>query len=103
MFAPSQTLEAAARYTDAMTPLTLSGFFDRGRAQTAIVRLVRELEAARQPPAAIIEAAVELLPMSSQQPLSIWAMSFRDWVRTTAREALTGPVLDRRHEHRFDR
>jgi hypothetical protein len=59
---------------------------------------VRDLEAAHQPPATIIEAAVELLPTSAHEPLSIWAMSFRDWVRTTARETLAGPVRDDRQQ-----
>jgi hypothetical protein len=103
MIAPSQAAEAAARYTHTMAALALSDRFDRARAQSAILRMVRDLEAARQPPAAILAAAVDLLPAPADEPMSIWAMSLRDWVRTTAREALAAPVLDRRHALRFDR
>jgi hypothetical protein len=101
MTVPSPATEAAARYIEVMAPLTLDGFFDRARALAAIVRLVRDLEAARHPPAVIVESAVDLLPAPADEPLSIWGMSLRDWVRTTAQEALAGPMLDRRHEHRL--
>ena len=100
MFAPSKAAVAAARYTQEMLPFAGGDGFDRGRAHAAILRLVRELEAARQPPAAIVGAAVDLLPTSEDAPASIWTMSLRDWVRTTARSALAESVLDRRHDHR---
>jgi hypothetical protein len=103
MFAPSQAAEAAARYTHAMAALALRDGFDRARAQRAILQLVRELASARQPPASIIESAVALLPALSEEPVSIWALSLQDWVRTTAREALAGPVPDWRHAARLER
>jgi hypothetical protein len=102
MIAPSQAAEAAARYTHTMSALATRDRFDRVRAQSAILRLVRDLEAVRQPPAAILAAVVDLLPAPAEEPVSIWAMSLRDWVRTTAGGALAGPLLDRRHGHRAD-
>ena len=100
MVALNQAAEAAARYTQAMASLAHCDGFDRARARSAILQLVRDLEAARQSPASIVESAVALLPAVSDEPVPIWAMSLRDWVRTTVRGALAGPVLDRRHEHR---
>ena len=87
---------AAARYARAMRPCLSDDAFDRERALGAIVTLVRDLEAEGEAPDAIVRLAEELLPLGTEARESVFAITLRDWIRTTARRTLRGPVLDRR-------
>ena len=92
---------AAARYARAMRPCLSDDAFDRERALGAVVTLVRDLEALGQAPEAIVRLAEELLPLGAEQRESVFAITLRDWIRTTARRTLRGPVLDRRASTRL--
>ena len=87
---------AAARYARAMRPCLSDDAFDRERALGAIVTLVRDLEAVGEAPDVIVRLAEELLPLETDERTSVFAITLRDWIRTTARRTLRGPVLDRR-------
>ncbi|MGZ8379732.1 MAG: hypothetical protein ACXWZS_11675 [Gemmatirosa sp.] len=92
---------AAARYARAMRPCLSDDAFDRERALGAIVTLVRDLEQLGQPPDAIVRLAEELLPLPSHdRASSVFAITLRDWIRTTARRTLRGSTLDRRSSPR---
>ena len=92
---------AAARYVRAMRPCLSDDAFDRERALGAVVTLVRDLEDLGQSPEAIVRMAEELLPLDPEARESVFAITLRDWIRTTARRTLRGPVLDRRASPRL--
>lgn len=91
---------AAARYARAMRPCLSDDAFDRDRAQGAIVTLVRDLEQLGQAPDAIVRLAEELLPWPARDRESVFAITLRDWIRTTARRTLRGSTFDRRSSPR---
>lgn len=94
---------AAMRYARAMRPCLSDDAFDRERALGAVVTLVRDLEELGQPPDAIVRLAEELLPDRPDDGESVFAITLRDWIRTTARRTLRGPALDRRATPRLPR
>ena len=71
-----------------MRPCTSDDGFDHRRAEAAIAEFVWELSEAGERPAAIINLAVEMVPLRGSQAQSVWGLSLRDWTRTTARAAL---------------
>jgi hypothetical protein len=87
---------AAARYARAMRPCLTDDAFDRERALGAVVTLVRDLEHLGHTPDAIVRLAEELLPTTAHDRESVFAITLRDWIRTTARRTLRGPTFDRR-------
>ena len=91
---------AAARYARAMRPCLSDDAFDRERALGAVVTLVRDLEQLGQSPEAIGRMAEELLPLGAEERESVFAITLRDWIRTTARRTLRGSTLDRRSSPR---
>ncbi|GLC23756.1 hypothetical protein [Roseisolibacter agri] len=92
---------AAARYARAMRACISDDAFDRERALGAIVTLVRDLEGLGQAPEAIVRLAEELLPAGTGEREAVFAITLRDWIRTTARRTLRAPVLDRRASPRL--
>ena len=92
---------AAARYARAMRACLSDDAFDRERALGAIVTLVRDLEELGQAPEAIVRLAEELLPAGAGEREAVFAITLRDWIRTTARRTLRAPVLDRRTSPRL--
>jgi hypothetical protein len=91
---------AAARYARAMRPCLSDDAFDREQALGAIVTLVRDLEHVGTAPDTIVRLAEELLPIPTQDRESVFAITLRDWIRTTARRTLRGPTFDRRSSPR---
>lgn len=94
---------AAARYARAMRPCLSDDAFDRERALGAVVTLVRDLEGLGQAPETIVRLAEELLPLRPEARESVFAITLRDWIRTTARHTLRGAPLDRRAAPRLPR
>ena len=90
MVAPHDIGPACAQYARAMRPCTSDDGFDHRRAEAAIRELVWELSEAGERAAAIVNLAVEMVPLRGSQAQSVWGLSLRDWVRTTARAALAG-------------
>ena len=88
MVAPHDIGPACAHYARAMRPCTSDDGFDHRRAEAAIKDFVWELSEAGERPAAIVNLAVEMVPLRGSQAQSVWGLSLRDWVRTTARAAL---------------
>jgi hypothetical protein len=88
MVAPHDIGPACARYAQAMRPCTSDDGFDHRRAEAAIKEFVWELLDAGERPPAIVNLAVEMVPLRGSQTQSVWGLSLRDWVRTTARAAL---------------
>jgi hypothetical protein len=79
---------AAARYSRAMRPCLTDDAFDRERALGAVVTLVRDLEQIGEAPETIVRLAEELLPIAAQDRDSVFTITLRDWIRTTARRTL---------------
>jgi hypothetical protein len=88
MVAPHDIGPACARYAQAMRPCTSDDGFDHRRAEAAIRELVWALLEAGERPPAIVNLAVEMVPLRGSQTQSVWGLSLRDWARTTARAAL---------------
>ncbi|WP_284349525.1 hypothetical protein [Roseisolibacter agri] len=86
----------------AMRPCTTAAGFQHDCARAAVVRLAEELERAGERPATIVRLAVELLPLGEGDAGTVFGVTLRDWVRTTVRGALRGPVFDRRVRPRVE-
>jgi hypothetical protein len=96
MTTQSPTAHAADRYVRAMHRCLSDHGFDREPATGGVITFVRDMEAAHAPPAAIVQQAVDLLPVGAEARETVWGISLCDWARTAAREALRAPAFDRR-------